>query len=533
VFLDQHDHPLPTRWVHLLSLREDVHVETEPADGAVVLNNRWGEVSLGRPGGVVREMLRRMSLGPISLENAVPKAELPPAERTELHEMLERLQYLVVRSFGLPAGVPLISVVPLAPGARFRPVKIAPELPVRLSRFAWLRTDGQGYYLESPLSLHRVVLHRAEAVALIGALGSSTTPAAAAAAVRPSGLPVAEALSYLVAAGMVVQAAAADSVHLPTFAEDTDPALATWSSVDLMFHTRSTLGRHDNDFGATYPQGRRDQPEPVVKPRRAVAAGIELHRPKWENLLDQDPPLTAAIEGRRSQRDYGGTPMTANELGELLYRTARLRSLVSPAGAESPRVEWSDRPYPTGGACHELEFYVTVHECGGVPRGVYHYDPRDHVLEPLGASTVVVDELLESGRLAANLGVPPPVLITMTARFRRISWKYSGLGYAMTIKDVGVAMQTLYLVCAAMGLASCALGAGDIELTARAFGTDWRTESSVGEFVVGSRPATVPATDPELTNVRTPVNDATWRELALTHLPPGADPTAARDGTKR
>jgi hypothetical protein len=40
----------------------------------------------------------------------------------------------------------------------------------------------------------------------------------------------------------------------------------------------------------------------------------------------------------------------------------------------------------------------------------------------------------------------------------------------------------------AMGLAPCALGGGDSDLFARAAGTDYYAETSVGEFLLGSRP---------------------------------------------
>ena len=99
-----------------------------------------------------------------------------------------------------------------------------------------------------------------------------------------------------------------------------------------MFHTRSTTGRHDNAFGVTYPLGRSGSPEPVVRPGRP---GIDLHRPRWRDLA-ADPPLAIAMEGRRSVRAHGAEPVTADELGDLLYRTARVRALVTP-GDQEPR----------------------------------------------------------------------------------------------------------------------------------------------------------------------------------------------------
>ena len=70
----------------------------------------------------------------------------------------------------------------------------------------------------------------------------------------------------------------------------------------------------------------------------------------------------------------------------------------------------------------------------------------------------------------------------------RIAWKYASLAYALTLKHVGVLYQTMYLAATAMGLAPCALGAGDSDLFARAAGVDYYAETSVGEFLLGSKP---------------------------------------------
>jgi hypothetical protein len=47
--------------------------------------------------------------------------------------------------------------------------------------------------------------------------------------------------------------------------------------------------------------------------------------------------------------------------------------------------------------------------------------------------------------------------------------------------------QTMYLAATAMGLAPCAVGGGDADLFVRAAGTDYCTETSVGEFILGSQ----------------------------------------------
>jgi SagB-type dehydrogenase family enzyme len=507
---------VPTRQRReLWSLREDVNVEMEPDEGPVRLRGRWGDSVVQEPSRLVREALRRMRLGPISLENAIsgPVDNTADEQRTELQLLFDRLQPLIIRSLGLATGQPLLSVVPLTVHSRFDPVPLAPDIPVRLSTFAGLRTDGNAYCIESPLALHRVLLHRAEAMLLIGALASPVTPAALVRGRAPLGPVTGDALEYLAAAGMVVQGRPAGE-NLPAFAEDTDPALTGWSPVDMMFHTRSTLGRHDHNFGITYPTGETTPAEPVVKPQ--ATHYIQLHRPSWDELCAADPPLTAVIEGRRSMRRHGARPLTVTDLGDLLYRTARVRSLIGIEQPAQPDEEkgngykLSDRPYPSGGACYELEFYVTAGDCDGLARGVYHYDPLGHRLEPVSAEPAAVDELLGCARVAAAMAQPPPALISMTVRFRRLSWKYEGLAYRMVLMHVGVLIQSLYLVCTAMRLAPCALGSVSIESAARAFGTDWRVEPCVGQFIVGGEPG---GPDRDASQWRN-VNDAEWGDRA-------------------
>ncbi|WP_440098386.1 SagB/ThcOx family dehydrogenase [Streptosporangium sp. H16] len=484
------------------SFREDVYVEPEPYSGTVVLHSRWEDVVLRSPGPAVLEAMRRMSLGPTSLDNVIRE----DAERRELDAIIDGLQHLVVRSFGFDPEQPLMSVIPLAQRARFRLPEVPLLHPVRLSRFALIRTDGNNYHIESPLSLHRVILHRAEAMSGVGSLIRPVVPSEIERDRRPV-------IAYLMAAGMVVQAVEEDPFQPMVFEEDVDPALVAWTPVDLMFHTRSTLGRHDHDFGATYPMGDKWSVEPVVKPEpaRALAdpgperAPVALPRPKWGELLAADPPLTTVVEASRHTRHYGERQLTADELGELLYRTARVRSLVGSPD-ETSTTSTSDRPYPSSGGSYELELYATVDRCAGVPRGVYHYDPLRHRLEPIESTPADVDELLETGKVAANLDATPPVLLTITARFRRLSRKYNGLSYSLVLKNVGALTQTLSLVSTAMGLAACRLDSGDIEVTGRVFGLDWRVESSVGGFVVGHRPGR----EPNRFSGRYAVNDAEW-----------------------
>ena len=269
-------------------------------------------------------------------------------------------------------------------------------------------------------------------------------------------------------------------------AEDRDPALRTWEFADLLFHARSRLGRHDAPAGATFEHLGRLPPLPAVKQR--AARGIPLPRPTLRRVARSDPSLTAVLERRRSRRGPAA-PLSLAQLGEFLFRAARVRRRRR-ASARLP-YQTSSRPYPSGGACYPLELYLAVRQCRGLAAGLYHYDPLGHRLEPVPDGAAHVDALLGDTRQEFGAGAAP-VLFVITARFARVSWKYRSMAYSVLLKDVGVLMQTMYLVATAMGLSPCAVGCGDAERSARALGTPYLEESSVGEFLLGGRPRRTP-----------------------------------------
>jgi SagB-type dehydrogenase family enzyme len=90
-----------------------------------------------------------------------------------------------------------------------------------------------------------------------------------------------------------------------------------------------------------------------------------------------------------------------------------------------------------------------------------------------------------------DIPAPPQILITIAARFNRISWKYSSIAYSLILKDVGVLIQALYMMATDMGLGGCAIGTSNIDLFAAMTGIEFHVEGSVGQFALGRavRPA--------------------------------------------
>ncbi len=195
------------------------------------------------------------------------------------------------------------------------------------------------------------------------------------------------------------------------------------------------------------------------------------------------PLFTTVLESRRSIRSFSKQPITNRQLGEFLYRSARVKKIT-----KTDREEFSNRPYPSAGACYELEFYLAIKSCQNIASGFYHYCPQDHQLGRISGLDDPVKVLLEEARINSPQKSVPQILIILAARFQRASWYYESLAYGGILKNVGAVFQTMYLVATALELAPCALGYGNSDLFAVASGNDYYAETSVGEFILGSKP---------------------------------------------
>jgi SagB-type dehydrogenase family enzyme len=381
-------------------------------------------------------------------------------------------------------GRRLVTQVPTSPTFALTPLLPYVGRSCLLSHFAYLRREGASMILESPLAHCRIILDDERTLAVIGALAK--TAAAQELSERFNCWPTGAFglfLSLLAGAGMIQEIENDGN-------ERESPALSSWEFHDLLFHTRSRKGRCDAPFGATYRLAGRLEPPPAVKPH-TNSESYELYRPDLVLSRKNDPSFAEVIERRRSLRDYDDHPLTVRQLGELLYRVARVKDcreveLETPSGPV--QMAFVSRPSPSGGALYELEFYIAVQTCEGLSPGLYHHDGQRHRLVRLREQTAEVEQLLADAALSAGIpGERVQVLIILAARFQRLAWKYASIAYALILKHVGVVYQTMYLTATAMDLAPCAPGGGDFDLFARAAGADYHEETSVGEFLLGTK----------------------------------------------
>ncbi len=377
----------------------------------------------------------------------------------------------------LAEGLPIAIAIPITSDYQFPYTEVVVESRYILSRFAYCHSVEGQLVLESPLSQSQVLLLNWQGAVLVTQLARPQSCHDILAAVPGISLKTVQQFVSLLLGAQMLSEVGEDS----TIQEQANTTLAQWEFHDLLFHSCSRQGRHANPFGRTYRFLGKIEPLPAIKPRMSEEA-ISLYKPDLEILKTTEVSLTQILETRKSIREYGETPIAAQKLGEFLYRCARVKHLKQEEHGEITR-----RPYPGGGALYELELYPIVNRCEGISSGLYHYDPLAHQLCRISDRTETVDALLKNAWQSMGQQGIPQVLIVIAARFQRMAWKYESMAYAAMLKNVGVLYQTMYLVATAMELAPCGLGGGNSDLFAKAAGCDYYSETSIGEFALGSR----------------------------------------------
>lgn len=441
-------------------------------------------VRLKRQGSALSSLLANLVAGGLTagqLCDAVITADPANSDIARIYYVLAMFEKNCFLRYTVSAkGKSLATLEPVSLSFRLADSTHNEEL-LQLSRFACLRREDDVMVAESPLGYGRVIFHDPVLCALPGLLATpqrSSDLAAVLPTLTPADL---EAILALLRNAGIISSCGGDR----RLAEESDTVLRQWEFHDLFFHTRSRPGRSHSKYGATFRFKADLQHAPTFKQSMSTTR-VALDRPA---LTDHGPNFYSVLEARRSRRERGAAPLTIGQLGEFLWRSARVQE-VSPAeftatlGYQATR-----RPHPSGGGIHELEVYLFVSRCEGLKPGLFRYSPLAHELEFIGDLGPKQQLLVNSAMNAAGVEHPPDILLTLAARFARAAWKYEGMAYALVQKNVGALYQQMYLVATALGLAPCALGSGNSEAFAKATGLDYFAETSVGEFILSSAAA--------------------------------------------
>jgi len=465
-----------------ISARLNGHVTLDAqADGSIAACFDGYSVGLGKfsAGAVGRAQNLRTGL---PLDSFVAGSRNVDQEIDLLVRRLARSGFLEYR-LGLPGdGKDQAVIEPQVPDYWPRTPKLGEAETIVLSRFAYLRRRGNEMVLESPRA---GALFRICDPKIATAIAALAIPQKISRLRRQDGFPGAELLALLVDCDILfkIDAANGDSLRQA----EGDDNLVLWDFHDLLLHARSTEGRQANPLGGLYPHAGVISPLPAVR-QRWPGKPIDLHELSAAPS-QTDSPVAKLLRERHSTRDFDDQqPITLAELSRFLDSTARIQSRWKSGldfDDDGSDIEYAARPYPSGGSAYELELYLTVANCEGLARGFYHYDADRHALVPIAARAHELEAMLTAAEFAMDAPAPPQILITIAARFGRVSWKYSSIAYALILKDVGVLIQTFYMMATDMGLGGCAIGSTNINLFARITGIEFHVEGPVGQFAIG------------------------------------------------
>jgi oxazoline/thiazoline dehydrogenase len=442
--------------------------------------NDLSKVLNAREIALLEETMAKLLLKPVLwrvLKYSLSRRGLKTANgHCELLQLLASFEKLIFMTGNIS---PIATLVPGAAGFTFNDGPLIWNKKYKLSRFVYMHKDGgSDIVLETPKSVYVLYMHNPIGLYILYFLFRGASPAEISFDLADDTSQIAPLFQLLLIGGFIDPLVDGDNTT-----EELDQALIQWEFHDLLFHARTRLGRHNHPIGSHKPFIGKILPQPAVKPIKSRCQKVRLYKPKISKSPYRDATFTRIFESRRSLRSFGANPISLKSLGEFLYRSARIRSRVT-------RKEYgqiTSRPYPNSGALYEVEIYLAINKCRGLERGLYYYDALNHRLIRISKPVHDFERVLEESKVSCSLKDKPQVLVILASRFQRISWKYQGIAYALMLKNVGALLATTQLVATAMGLAHCPIGTGNSDRFSRLTGCSYYEESSIGEFVLGSR----------------------------------------------
>lgn len=157
--------------------------------------------------------------------------------------------------------------------------------------------------------------------------------------------------------------------------------------------------------------------------------------------------LEEALSIRETVRSFAPTALTLGQLSQLLWATYGIRDAQQ------------GRTAPSAGALYPLDLYIVVGQKGveGLEGGVYHYLPMRHALEIIASGDRRKE--VAHASLSQMWMAEAPIMVVITAEYRRTTGKYRERGVRYVHMEVGHAGENLFLQCFALGLGAGIVGA--------------------------------------------------------------------------
>jgi SagB-type dehydrogenase family enzyme len=167
--------------------------------------------------------------------------------------------------------------------------------------------------------------------------------------------------------------------------------------------------------------------------------------------LEGSMSLEQALARRRSVREFGDAPLTAEQIGQLLWAA---QGITNDEGF---------RTAPSAGALYPLEIYLATAE------GVFHYEPQGHRLGVMARDDV--RQSLYEAALRQDPVRRAPTVFVIAAVVERTAQKYGEERSPRYVHlEAGHAAQNLLLEAVALDLGAVPIGAFQDEQVQNALG---------------------------------------------------------------
>jgi SagB-type dehydrogenase family enzyme len=155
-----------------------------------------------------------------------------------------------------------------------------------------------------------------------------------------------------------------------------------------------------------------------------------------------------AMVRRRSIRHYSPKPLSLESLSQMLW-----------AAQGITQQDGEFRTAPSAGALYPLEVYVVVRKDGvdGLSEGVYHYNPKGHMLTLVKDGDFSAD--LDAATWGQEVVEEAAATIVITGVLSRTAEKYGKRGAQYMFQESGHASQNVFLQATALGIGTVAMGA--------------------------------------------------------------------------
>ena len=277
-------------------LRSNVTLETQ-AEGEIAVCFEGYSVGLGRFSAGAAERAQNLRIG-LPLAAFASNRRNIDKEIDLLVRRLARRGLLEYRLAGSRIGEDQVVIEPQMPDYWPRTPQLGNADAVVLSRFAYMRRRGNEMILESPRAgaLFKICNPKIAAV-----LATLSTPQHIKQLRRQDDFPGLELLALLLDCQILFKVDAAGGSGLRP--AEGDHNLVLWDFHDLLFHARSTPGRHANPLGGVYSYASVIPAPPAVR-RRWPGKTIDLNA--LSRAAADTLPAARLLRQRHSVRSFDG-----------------------------------------------------------------------------------------------------------------------------------------------------------------------------------------------------------------------------------